>query len=144
MATAQNIGLISAPFYADTALDDYQYYCVAAASTAQYVKLATGASEPYALGVNLGNNASARGETTEVCLFGPTIAKVAACGAAGEACPIGVGDFLIVDTNGFLVRAGSDCLANAMALEAITSSCYVANINVFWFGPIAPCVVGSS
>lgn len=144
MATARNIGLVSAPFYADVALDDYQYYCVRAASTANYAALATGASDPHPLGVVQDNNASARGEAVQVVLFGPCVAKVAACDAADSPSPIKVGDYLQVSSSGTLVRSGSEVVANAMALEAITTACRVANIEVFWFGPLAPCVLAAS
>ena len=46
MAIQGNIGLMPMAFKADEALDDYQYYCVYAASTAGYVARATGASAP--------------------------------------------------------------------------------------------------
>ena len=135
MAVQSNIGLMPMAFKADEALDDYQYYCVYAASTAGYVARATGASAPHPIGVLQDNAASARGEAVAVAMFGPCIAKVAACGLANEACPIKVGDFLTVNTDGILNRAGSvGDLVSAMALEAITSSCYIANIHVFWYG----------
>lgn len=135
MAISKNIGVISMPMKADLALDDYQYYCVYAASTAGYVGLSTGSSAPHPIGVLQTNAASARGEAVEVGVFGPMIAKVAACGMANEACPIKVGDFLTTGTSGYLMRAGSvGFTTQAMALEPITSSCYVANIHVFWYG----------
>jgi hypothetical protein len=135
MAISRNMGVFDVAFKADTALDDYQYYCVAAASTQGYVKLATGGCNPHPIGVLQDNGASARGENCSVRLFGPTIAKVAACDTADSPCPILVGHFLTVSSSGTLVCAASvGEVAHAMALEAITTACSVANIEVFWYG----------
>lgn len=135
MAISRNMGVFDVAFKADTALDDYQYYAVCAASTQGYVKRATGACNPMAIGVLQDNGASARSENCVVRLFGPTIAKVAACDSAGNACPILVGHFLTTGSAGILLCAASvgECVS-AMALEPITSSCGIANIEVFWYG----------
>lgn len=135
MATARNIGVVSAPFYADVAMDDYQYYCARAASTAGYAALSIAGCAAHPIGVIQDNNASARGEVVQIGMFGPMVAKVAACDNAGNPCPIAVGHFLRVASTGFLIKAGSvgDVVA-AMALQPITSSCHTANIEVFWYG----------
>jgi hypothetical protein len=134
MATTGNIGLVYDGWFADEALDDKQYYCVSAASVAGYVKSATGACNPVPIGVTQDNGASARGQTVAVGMFGPMIAKVAACDDAGNACPILIGGLLKTASAGWLVKAGSVEPVNAMALEAITTACAIANINVFWYG----------
>lgn len=135
MAISRNMGLMNVAFKADTALDDYQYYCVAAASTQGYVKRATGACNPDAFGVLQDNGASAAGENVSVCLFGPTIAKVAACDNAGNSCPILVGHHLTVGSGGYMLCAGSvGDVVVARALEPITTASAWANIEVFFFG----------
>ncbi len=139
MATARNVGLVSAPFYADVALDDYQYYACYAASTAGYVALATGTSDPYPLGVLQDNNASANGQAVQVGMFGPMVAKAAACDAAGNACPITPGDWLAVSSSGTFIRSGSDALAVARAISGISTACSVGNIEIFFLG-MAACV----
>lgn len=136
MATARNIGLFSAPFKAGEALDDYQYYvCQLTASAPGFVDLATTACTPHVFGVIQDNNASAASANVSVGLFGPMIAKVAACDNAGNPCPIAAGDYLRACSAGWLVKAGSvGDIPCARALGAIPSSCYIGNIEVFWFG----------
>ena len=135
MAISQNMGLMDVPFKADEALDDYQYYAVYAASTQGYVARATGGSNPHPIGILQDNGASAVGENCAVRMFGPTIAKVAACDNALSPCPILVGHFLTVSGSGYLVCAASvGEVVHAMALEPITTACGIANINVFWYG----------
>lgn len=133
MATARNIGVVSAPFCADVALDDYQYYACYAASVAGYVNLATGTSDPYPLGVLQDNNASARGQVVQVGMLGPMTAKAAACDAAGNACAITPGDLLCVSSSGTFLRSGSDALAVARAISGISTACSVGNIEIFYF-----------
>lgn len=136
MTTRHNMGLVSAPFFADEDLADKQYYCVRAASTKGYVSLANGASEQVPLGILQGNSGSTRGETVEVGLFGTMTAKVAACDDAGNVCPIAIGYSLMCSSSGTLFRSGSLEVANAMALEDLSTGCAVANIEVFFYGPI--------
>ena len=144
MATAQNIGIIGATFKADEALDDRLYYACTTASTVGYVKTANGASAPMPLGIIQDNSASAVSDAVAVGLFGPMKAKVAACDLNDNACPISQGDYLTVNASGYLCRAGSDAAYNAYALGAISTSCRLATIEVFWFGPISACAYEAS
>jgi len=93
MSTYHDINLTDAPFIADTDLTAKQYFFVTAASTANYVKLATGASNPAVLGI-LQNSPSA-GQEARVRLLGPS--KVS---AANAACNIRLGQFVIAGSGG--------------------------------------------
>jgi len=136
MATVHNAGMLAIPMKAGEALDDYQYYvCQLTASAPGFVDLAQTACTPHVFGVIQDNNASAASANVMVGVFGPMVAKVAACDNAGNTCPIAAGDYLRVASTGYLVKAGSvGDIPCARALGAIPSSCYIGNIEVFWFG----------
>jgi len=145
MAVRLNIGLVDAAMKADMPMDDFQYYCVHAASTQHYVQIASGACDPYPIGVYQGNAASTRGDPVDICLFGPCIAKVATCALdATESCPIRVGHPLVCSPSGILVTAGSTDTMNAYALEPITTASTRANISIFWLGGFGTSPVASS
>lgn len=111
MATYHNINLTDAPFLADADLTTKQYYFVTAASTAGYVKLATGASNPTPLGI-LQNSPSA-GQEARVRLLGPS--KVY---AAVGSCNLNVGNMIVAASTG----------------EAVSVTGY-GTVNARWLGP---------
>lgn len=136
MATVHNAGMLSIPMKADEPLDDYQYYVAAlVASAPGFVDLATTGCTPHVFGVIQDNNASAASANVSIGVFGPMVAKVAACDNAGNTCAISPGDYLRVASTGYLVKAGSvGDIPCARALGKIGSACYIGNIEVFWFG----------
>ena len=86
MAHTYNDGILPIGFWADQALSSYQYYCVAAASTEEYVKLAGGASNPYPMGITQDNNAASIGQAVAVKVLGYTKAVVDSRDVVGNAC----------------------------------------------------------
>jgi len=138
MANVHNDGILPVTFAADADLSDYQYYAVMPASTAGYVKLATGASDPFPLGIVQTDDADTVGDAVPVKMFGATKAQVS-CAVS----PVGYGDFLKVSASGDLVVSGSETVYNARALEALSSGCGV--IEVYWMGAaVSGCVVSAS
>ena len=111
MATSHDINLTDAPFIADADLTGKQYYWVTAASTAGYVKLATGASNPTPLGI-LQNSPSA-GQEARVRLLGPSKAY-----AAVGTCNLTIGNMVTAASTG----------------EAVSVTGY-GTVNGRWLGP---------
>jgi hypothetical protein len=144
MASVKDMNVLPITYKADTDLTGKQYFVLAAASTDDYVKVCTAACDPTPLGVQQDDVASAVGEAVEVAIFGPTYAQVAACDLAGNACPIGFGDFLACASDGKLRRSGSGGVFNARSLShSITTACNTATIPVFFYG-FAACALGAS
>lgn len=144
MAHVKNMNVTSVTFKADLDMAAYQYYVVMAASTDDYVKLCTGSSDPTPLGVQQDDSACNVGDAVTVKMFGHTYGRVAACDLAGNACPIGYGDFLTCGSGGVLVRSGSDTYAfNARALASVSTACNSATIPIFFYG-FAACSLTAS
>ncbi len=142
MARYGDIGVTGLSFKADQDLSDYQFYCVAAASTTDYVKLGSGASDSTPFGVNQSDGADTVGDALTVVMFGPTQAVVCACDIAGNASPIGFGDFLSCGSGGALYRSGSFVVANALSLGTVTSGSNT--IPIWWLGLNSSCSVAAS
>jgi hypothetical protein len=116
---------------ADADLSAKQYYCVRAASTADYVATANGGSDPGPIGVQQDDDADTVGDSLSVKTFGFTKAVVAACTVAGAACDIDFGHYLVAGSDGKLYY--SSCgLYNARAMEFLASGCAI--IHVQWLG----------
>jgi hypothetical protein len=131
-------GILPVTFAADQDLSDYQYYAAAPASTVDYVKLASAASDPFPVGVIQVDDADTVGDALSVKTFGFTKAKVS-CAVS----PIGYGDFLKVSASGDLVVSGSQTVYNARAFGSLASGC--GTINVFWYGAaVSGCAVSAS
>ena len=137
MANLKDMGIYDVTFKADEDLSGYQYYCVTAASSNGYVKLATGSSGPAPLGVIQVDTASNIGDPVAIRMLGPTKAFVAAATSAATACDVDAGDYLgMMGASGYLCWSGIGAAVNARALEVIDSGC--AYIDVF-FLPFAAC-----
>lgn len=103
-------------FKADVDLDNYQYWLVTTASTADNIKLATGASNPIPLGVL--QNDPAAGDSAAVRVLGTS--KVWANGGTA----IAYGDWLTTNASGHAIVDTTACThAFGMALEALASGC---------------------
>lgn len=137
MARTYDDGILPISFLADADLSAKQYYCVAAASTAGYVKTGTGASNPYPLGIQQDDDADAVSDAVSVKVFGFTKAVVAACAISGAASPVGVTDMLTCGSDGKLYVSGSDALACAKSYEALSTGSGI--LNVFFFGAAGGC-----
>lgn len=102
MAHYIEIGISDAPFLADVDLTSYQYFFVIPASTAGYVKLATGASNPTPLGVL--QNSPSQGQEARVRVIGFT--KVKAVAPSG--CGLAYGRFISASIGGHAVPQAAD------------------------------------
>ena len=124
MANVKDDLIAAVTFRADVALNAKQYYCVAAASTVNYVKVATGGSNPVPIGIVQDDTATSIGMPVEVKCWGFSKAVVAACDClGGNTCAVGFGDFLHAGSDGKLYVSGSgnDTVITARAFETITS-----------------------
>jgi hypothetical protein len=146
MAKTFDDGRIPLPFKADVNLSSYQYYCVTlTASAADYVELATAASDPTPIGVLQDNTGTSQGQPVSVVVMGPTKAYVSACDIDGNACPIQPGDALVCGSDGTLFRAGSKgYFYNARAFGAISTACNLEVIPVMFYGGMAACAMAAS
>jgi hypothetical protein len=133
MANLKEDGIFSVTFRANEDLSAKQYYCAAPASTANYVNVADGASNPTPIGVIQDDNADTVGDAVQVKMWGLTKAVVAACDLVGNACVMAFGHFLVAGSDGKLYAAGSgtDISATARALESVTTETS-AIISVFF------------
>ena len=129
-----DMGIVPVSFYADESLSAYQYYACMPASTAGYVKRATGASNPVPLGVIQDDNAGEVGEAVSVKMFGMTLAIVSGCDVNDQACAIAFGDFLTLGDgeSGRFYVAGSDALHCARSMGALSSGS--AKLPIFFYG----------
>lgn len=131
MATAKTLGVADIPFIADTDLTQQQYRWVTAASTAGYVKLATGASNPAPIGI-LQNSPSA-GQEARVRVVG--FSKTYAVNGSGSA--LGYGRFVTVNSSGestaTATESGSPIVARWLDTVAPVSSSRVGQVYVFGF-----------
>lgn len=118
-------------FYANTDLSAKQYYCVTAASIDNFVKTATGGSDPAPVGVLQDDDGDAASVVTSVKMFGYTRAVVAACEVGGAACDIDFGHYLVAGSDGKLYYASCG-LYNARAMEALASGSAI--IHIQWLG----------
>lgn len=132
MARTYDAGILPVGFWADEALSSYRYYVASAASTAEYVKRCTGASNPYPLGVIQDDNAASIGQEVAVKMFGPTKAVVDARDVVGNACPVVMGTFLTCGSEGKLMVAGASGYCCARSLGALSTGSAI--VNVFFFG----------
>jgi len=142
MAKTFDDGILPIGQYADADMSSYQYHAVIAASTTDYVKLASGASDPYPLGIQQDDDANAVGLAVSVKTFGFTKAVVhALVEGGGTACDIDPGHRLLSGSDGHLYY--SSCgIANAVAWETLASGSAI--INVFWLGPGGACAYSAS
>lgn len=125
-------------FIADVDLTAKQYYAVTAASTADKVKTATGASNPGPIGILL--NAPSANMDAEVCTFGFCKAAVSACDYIGSAASdVDAGHALQAGPDGLLYYASCG-LGNAKAHGFISTGSAV--INVFF--TISGCAYSAS
>lgn len=122
---ATSIGVFDFPFTAGGDLSstgsDTQYRFVRIGSLAPEVLRATGASNPFAIGI-LQSNPNASGLEAPVRLLGTSQVY------ADATCPIGYGSFLKSGSDGQAVLQGgtsSSDAAQAIALEALSSGCGV-------------------
>lgn len=129
MATYHEINLTDAPFIADTDLTAKQYYWVTVASTAGYVKIATGASNPTPLGI-LQNSPSA-GQEARVRLLGPSKSI-----GANAACNLAYGTMVVSGSGAQSETANGFGLVNGRWLSANVTSGSVYG-EVFIFGTSA-------
>jgi len=132
MAHTYNDGILPIGFWADQALSSYQYYCVAAASTEEYVKLAGGATNPYPMGITQDNNAASIGQAVAVKVLGYTKAVVDSRDVVGNACPVVPGTLLTCGSESKLMVAGASGICCARSWGAISTGSAI--INVFFFG----------
>ena len=102
MATYKDMGITDVAFYADGDLTLAQYYHVTVASTAGYVKVATGACNPAPLGVL--QNAPSAGQEARVRLLG--LSKVFAVTGSGSA--LQSGKYFTVNASGQAVPVATD------------------------------------
>lgn len=143
MAKTFSDGILPIGQYADVDMSSYQYHAVTAASTGtDYVGLATGACDPYPLGIQQDDDADAAGLAVSVKTFGFTKAVVHALVEGGAtACDIDAGHRLLSGSDGHLYY--SSCgLANAVAWEALSTGSAI--LNVFWLGPGGACAYAAS
>jgi len=116
MANYSGFGFDYPSFSADADLSSNQWFLVTTASTAGNVKLATGGSNPVALGV-LQDDPKA-GEACVVRLAGTT--KVFANGGTA----IAYGDYLVSNASGHAISVTSaSSVAAGIAMEALSSGC---------------------
>jgi hypothetical protein len=109
---------VQLPFRADVDFNTHQYKFVCAASTAGYVKVGTGASNPFAFGV-VQNDPRPNEEAT--VRFGG-ISKVLAIGGG-----IGYGGWVQCGSTGAAETATAGSAVAGMALEALaTGSGYIS------------------
>lgn len=144
MARTFNDGILPISLKADPAagVNGKQYYVARAASTADYVAVGNGASDPYPLGIIQDDSACNAGEAVPVKCFGWTKAVVAACCLTGPASPITIGDFLTCGSDGKLYAAGASGLSCAKAMEAVASGSAI--VNVYFFGGVTGCTAAAS
>ena len=143
MAAPRQDGILPVSFWADAVLSTYQYYAVTAASTEDYVKRATGASNPVPIGILQDKDGEAVGDGVAVKTFGFTKAVVAACDIAGNGCAIKYGTYLTSGSDAKLyATGGGDAPACAQAYEAFTSGSRI--IEVFFWGAVSGCAVAAS
>ena len=125
-------------FIADEDLTAKQYYAVTAGSTADTVKVATGASNPGPIGILL--NAPSLNMAAEVNTFGFSKAAVSACDYIGSAASdVDVGHWLQAGPDGLLYYASCG-LGNAKAHGFISTGSAV--INAFF--TISGCAYNAS
>lgn len=98
-------------FRADVDMNNYQYKFVCAASTAGYVKLATGASNPFPIGVI--QNDPRPGEEAVVMITG--VSKVAA------SAPVAYGSWISCGSASARGEYAGGSSIQGMALEALAS-----------------------
>jgi len=137
MAKVFNDGILPVGFWTDEDLSAKQYRCVKAASTADYVKLADGASNPGPLGVLQDDNGASVGQAVAVKLFGFTKAIVAACDTEGNACPVAYGSYLKCGACGYFYKTGCCDIQQARAFGSVSTGSAI--LNVFFSGNIAAC-----
>ncbi|MBU2346631.1 MAG: DUF2190 family protein [Gammaproteobacteria bacterium] len=116
-------------FRADSDLSSYQYHFVQAASTAEYVALASTGSTTVPVGV-LMNDPDTQGDPAEVALRG--IVKVQADGTSA----ITYGAFLTFNTEGHAVVATIGSTASTTrvmgrAMQAVASGSAVIKVHLF-------------
>lgn len=131
MAKTFDDGIFEVTFRANTDLSGYKYYPVTSASVEDYVKLATGASNPAPIGIIQNDTASNVGDPVSVKMFGVTKAMVLAATSANTACDIDMGHYLQATASG-LAFVGGGGAHNARALGFLDSGCAI--INVFFHG----------
>jgi hypothetical protein len=144
MARTYSDGIVAVAFKADPAagVNGKLYYTARAASTADYVAIANGGSNPYPLGIIVDDSACNRGEAVPIKCFGFSKAVVAACCITGPASPLSIGDFLTSGSDGKLYAAGASGIACARTMEAVASGSAI--VNVFFFGGITGCTAATS
>ena len=142
MAKTFSDGYLPIGQYADLDMSSYQYHAVTAGSVADYVKLSTGASDPFPLGIQQDDDANAVGLAVSVKTFGFTKAVVTALMLDGTtACDINIGHRLAAGSDGNLYYASCG-LANAVACETLSTGSAI--LNVFWLGPGGACAYAAS
>lgn len=138
MSNYRDIGLVPAPLVAGADLTSRQYRMVAAGSVRNEVILATGASNPFALGAL--QNSPSSGDAAEVVMLGFAKAAVRV-----STCNLVYGRYLVTASDGFLevaATAGSPVCARYHG-QTISTAGASANQEVFLFG-ITACGVAAS
>jgi len=125
-----SFGIAPAPFKADEDLENFQWHLVKAASTSGNVASATGACNPFPIGVLI--NSPSAGQEATVVMLGPTKCKVRA-----NACDLSFGRFLTPGSNAVLEPTAvstSPVFARYLGPKASTAGAsFLANVFVLPF-----------
>lgn len=142
MATYKDMGIADVPFLADADLTLSQYYFVTPASTAGYVKIATGASNPAPIGVL--QNAPSAGQEARVRLLG--LSKVFALTTSSSS--LTYGRYLSTNASGQAIAVGdlSTCIITGRWLDTATgvSASRYGQAFINCFNPAAGSLLAAS
>ena len=140
MGSKYRDGLSSQTAYCDEDLSSAVCHCCAAASAADWMGLANGASNPAPMGIL--QDGDVKGQLCRWKPQGYSFAIVAACDVSGNACEIKLGTYLRTGSDGHLyATGGGDAIMNARSYDTLSTGSGI--LNVFFFGA-AGCAMAAS